>query len=81
MADQERHPHAIRGGAGAMPGAARAGNRRAPSVVSAKRPRDFSSSTAPAAVEEPVGPPPGRPSFGLTRRSAQFPRRTKRSPG
>lgn len=53
------------------PGAARAGNRRAPSVVSAKRPHAHGRAAAsPPAVEEPVGPPPGRPSFGLTRRSS-----------
>lgn len=70
MTDQQkRHPHAIRGGREAMPGAARAGNRRAPAVVSAKRPREFGAAAPPSAVEEPVGPPPGRPSFRLSRRS------------
>lgn len=68
MTEQGQHPHTTNGRGGAVPGAARAGNRRAPAVVSGKRPRELER-TPTAAMEERVGPPPGRPSFGLTRRS------------
>lgn len=69
MTEQGQHPHTTNGRGVPVPGATRAGNRRAPEVVSAKRPRELERRTEPVAVEERVGPPPGRPSFGLTRRS------------
>jgi len=63
-AKRERSPLATRGTRGAEPGAARAGNRRAPRPVPpvAWRP--------PVPVVEPVRRSVPRPSFGLTRRSA-----------